>query len=1538
MEKLSMTPVFSRKSILFLCLGVFALLFLGAQSVSAATCSSYGGNPNWQRGGNPSIDNCTAVYTDPVGGSNLTVCQYRVLSNGVPTTPSSPGLSDGWRNDAVGACSGSSATLSIDISIGAGLNCRDDGENKCEVQFKAEDNSGNSATGTIVTLDVDYTVPGTPGTPDITAESDTGFSSTDNITNDTTPTWTWTFTGSPPTSYSVYWGPTPGSLANFASVPTNAFTHSAALAGGTWYMQVKAFDVAGNESAFSGNGSVVIDTTKPEIHAFDVVPKTPAWINAATLNVAVSFEVLDTGGSALQDVEVWRENPTGHTPVGWNKIGTVLASSLTLKSGSTTNYLGSYQDAASNLLDGKTYRYGIHVNDNAANMRTEDDNTPADPYTGGPLSVQVDKTAPTLAQVTAIPSPTNDATPNYTFSSTESSTITYGGDCSSATTAADSGNNTITFNTLAQGSHSNCTITVTDEAGNPSNILSVSSFTIDTIPPSVTMSGAPVAWQNINATVSVGCDALGGSACDSPSYRLKTDTTSGACSTAYGDYTLTSPQTISSHLWVCAVAKDLAGNSGFSPSRVEFKVDTKYPKLETFYADLTVLSIANPTVTISWSASDSGDSALKQGELWRKAPGGSWQPYGDPDTSPSSPNPFTDTPTSDGTYEYGFHVVDNALNCITEGAKRCDTGVDPGDGIPRTIFSPIQVQVDKTVPPKPTCNPAGGTFQNQANNVTCSAEGGTTIRYSLDGSSPSILYSSPFDITSTATLKVASWDPAGNRSVTPDNSYSFTILHNQAPNIQGNPSDSPDPIKATVQITFSADWNDPDGDSVTFFACKNNVTPSGGDCSGGSTNRWCRNLTAVPPGTDAACSYTTAVADAGTKTYYAFVCDDENACSSSKSGTFLVDATAPTITTFTITPQSPSWANNASPSVTVTWNVSDQGGSHLDRVRAYRAPFGSGCDDSSKTSCVWVQAGSDAIAPNNSDNWNCGATCNDRIIDSPGSGTWWYGMHVLDKVQNETAEPAPPGPKKALVDTVNPSTAITSPAAATWFNNNFDATFDDSDTGGSGLATGASGCQYRFIGDNPSGQDTSSGDLTRQCDPVIKSITVGVSPDVCRFEGSNRCRVETQSFDGAGNTSGWQAVLFGVDFTLPIVGSPVPSSVQSGVSTNYSATLRDPIGKVTGCGFYWRAVGSGTWNTGAATTINPIPCENNANCTVSVDHTFASTGSYETQFGCTDQATNTGWGGVATVQVGSLSVDLSAVPSSGSVNTLFDLVATVSGTMTGNISYKFDCTNNGTWELEVNNQTQNPYTALDLCQYASPSTYTAKVFVQRGVGTAEDTQSIVVSSNSIPTTTNRSVDAPNSVDYCGVTGYPPVRVRWTFSDADPGDTQGAYELEVFEGGVTKVVDTGKKLGATQSYVFQSAGEQLLWGTMYTWQVRVWDSPNDDVSTFATGPQFTTPSHYYPASDFTWTPALPGAQESVQFTDQTNFAMGSTGKTWSWTFGDGGSSTTQNPSHTYSQTGAFGVTLLVGDNVGSCSTQKTVNISIPFPEWQEISPF
>ena len=97
---------------------------------------------------------------------------------------------------------------------------------------------------------------------------------------------------------------------------------------------------------------------------------------------------------------------------------------------------------------------------------------------GSNKDIVVDGVAPTLVQVTPVTTPTNDGTPDYTFHSDEAGTVSYGGDCSSAATAALVGDNTVTFNTLSAGSHNNCTVTVTDALGNASTPLAVTGFTV----------------------------------------------------------------------------------------------------------------------------------------------------------------------------------------------------------------------------------------------------------------------------------------------------------------------------------------------------------------------------------------------------------------------------------------------------------------------------------------------------------------------------------------------------------------------------------------------------------------------------------------------------------------------------------------------------------------------------------------------------------------------------------------------------------------------------------------------------------------------------------------------------------------------------------------------------------------------------------------------------------------------------------------------------------------------------------------------------
>ena len=89
-----------------------------------------------------------------------------------------------------------------------------------------------------------------------------------------------------------------------------------------------------------------------------------------------------------------------------------------------------------------------------------------------------------LKEVTAITTPTTNTTPSYTFSSTESGAITYGGSCFSSTTSAISGNNFITLSSLNDGTYADCTINVTKTINSQNSetyligSLAISSFTV----------------------------------------------------------------------------------------------------------------------------------------------------------------------------------------------------------------------------------------------------------------------------------------------------------------------------------------------------------------------------------------------------------------------------------------------------------------------------------------------------------------------------------------------------------------------------------------------------------------------------------------------------------------------------------------------------------------------------------------------------------------------------------------------------------------------------------------------------------------------------------------------------------------------------------------------------------------------------------------------------------------------------------------------------------------------------------------------------
>ena len=79
----------------------------------------------------------------------------------------------------------------------------------------------------------------------------------------------------------------------------------------------------------------------------------------------------------------------------------------------------------------------------------------------------------------------------------------------------------------------------------------------------------------------------------------------------------------------------------------------------------------------------------------------------------------------------------------------------------------------------------------------------------------------------------------------------------------------------------------------------------------------------------------------------------------------------------------------------------------------------------------------------------------------------------------------------------------------------------------------------------------------------------------------------------------------------------------------------------------------------------------------------------------------------------------------------------------------------------------------------------------------------------------------------------------------------------------------------------------------------------------------------PVADFVGSPTSGNAPLTVSFTDQST----NNPTAWSWDFGDGGTSTAQNPTYTYNAAGTYTVTLTASNSCGSDQVVKLDYITV-----------
>ncbi|MCY7285028.1 MAG: DUF4347 domain-containing protein, partial [Cyanobacteria bacterium CAN_BIN43] len=153
------------------------------------------------------------------------------------------------------------------------------------------------------TVDFDTTPPVAPSTPDMTAATDTGISSIDNITNNPQPTFTGTTEAG--STVQIFDGATSLGFA-IVTGTTWSFTPAAALPDKVYNVNAKATDAAGNVGSSSTSLSVTIDTSAPAAPAaLDLILSSDLGVSGTDNNTSDNTPTITGTTSANSTVELF---------------------------------------------------------------------------------------------------------------------------------------------------------------------------------------------------------------------------------------------------------------------------------------------------------------------------------------------------------------------------------------------------------------------------------------------------------------------------------------------------------------------------------------------------------------------------------------------------------------------------------------------------------------------------------------------------------------------------------------------------------------------------------------------------------------------------------------------------------------------------------------------------------------------------------------------------------------------------------------------------------------------------------------------------------------------------------------------------------------------------------------------------------------------------------------------------------------------------------------------------------------------------------
>jgi Big-like domain-containing protein len=468
------------------------------------------------------------------------------------------------------------------------------------ITVRAVDGANNAATTATPTFIID-TVP-----PTVTITS-----SPSALSNDTTPTVAFTVGGGATTTECAVDG------GAFAAC-TSPFT-SGALGDGAHTITVRVTDGAGN-SATASTASFTIDTVPPTVTitsqpaalSNDVTPTvafttgggataTSCQIDAGTFAACLSPFTTTALADGAHTITVRATDGAGNsatastasftidtapptvtitsqpaalsndpTPsVAFTTAGGATSTTCQIDAGTFAACTSPF--TASALADG-THTITIRATDGAGNSSSATTN-----------SFTIDTAPPTITITSQPAALSNDPTPSVSFTVAGATII----ECQVDAGAFASCSSPFTTTTLADGAHA-ITIRASDAAGNTAT-ATTASFTIDTVPPTVTLTGQPATLSN-DSTPTVTFTTAGGAT--TTDCRVDAGTFAACTSPFTAGALADGAHTISVR------ATDGAGNST-TATTVSFTIDTVPPTITITGQPAALSNDSTPTVTFT---------------------------------------------------------------------------------------------------------------------------------------------------------------------------------------------------------------------------------------------------------------------------------------------------------------------------------------------------------------------------------------------------------------------------------------------------------------------------------------------------------------------------------------------------------------------------------------------------------------------------------------------------------------------------------------------------------------------------------------------------------------------------------------------------------------------------------------------------------------------------------------------------------------------------------------------------------------------------